>query len=194
MSNPCHRYFFLIKTPKSMLPQWTVWTPHPEDKTHACKLKTWWCKKHETCRSALNPQTIPLLHRESITDLHPPKVKLETLTSSESQFCDLPQCDDAALFFLLHLVSFESFQVEYLAALAFLKLLLHWVDIGELCLTEQPLALLQSERLTAVFFHLHLSLACFLHLPFICCGPAYKLMHALSHTNCIPFGPLPLLI
>lgn len=46
--------------------------------------------------------------------------------------------------------------MEYLAALAFLQLPLHWVDAGELCLTEQPLALLQSERLTAVFFHLRL--------------------------------------
>lgn len=58
--------------------------------------------------------------------------------------------------FLFHLVHCESFHVEYLAALAFLQLLLHRVDAGELCLTEQPLALLHSKRLTAVFFHLRL--------------------------------------
>lgn len=30
------------------------------------------------------------------------------------------------------------------------------MDFGELCLTEEPLALLHSERLTAVFFYLRL--------------------------------------
>lgn len=86
-------------------------------------------------------------------------------------------------FYLFHLVHFESFHIEYLAALAFLQLLLHWVDVGELCLTEQPLAVLQSKRLTAVFFHLCLSLT-FPRLPFTACGPAaYKCSHILSHIQ-----------
>lgn len=53
-------------------------------------------------------------------------------------------------FFFLNSVHVESLHIGYLAAQAFLQLLLHWVDGRELCLTEQPLALLQNLRLTAV--------------------------------------------
>lgn len=75
--------------------------------------------------------------------------------------CSAPFFFFSLPFFLFHLAHCESFHIEYLAALAFLQLLLHWADAGELCLTEQPLALLQSKRLTAVFFHLRLSRASF---------------------------------
>lgn len=118
------------------------------------------------------------VHTESVTTAPPSRVLLESPNSTQMQCGDLPQCDDAALLFLFHLVHFESFHTEYLAALAFLQLLLHWVDIGELCLTEQPLALLQSKRLTAVFFHLRLSLTCF----HVCRSLHVDQQHTNAHT------------
>lgn len=127
-------------------------------------------------------KTHQLVHAENITDEPPSRVILQspnsntlfnmyyviyTHTCTDTQYIqmhcgDLALCNNAALlFFPFHLLPFESFHIEYLAALALLQMLLHWVDGGELCLTEQPLALLQSKRLTAVFFHHHLASTCF---------------------------------
>lgn len=65
-----------------------------------------------------------------------------------------------------HFLFFLGFlHSEYLAALAFLHFPLHLVDGGEMCLTEQPLALSQSSSLTTVFFYLHRNVVLwFLHL------------------------------
>lgn len=104
--------------------------------------------KHETHTSVFNQKPQQHVHKESITDEPPSGVVLVSPSSNTIFICIAVICLSVTMqhffIFLFHSVHFESFYIEYLAALAFLQLLLHGVDGGELCLTEQPLALLQS--------------------------------------------------
>lgn len=99
------------------------------------------------------------------------------------QCSKLPQCDDAVLFYLIFFFTPKQFTLNHfslniLPHWHFLQQLLHWVDFGELCLTEQPLALLQSKRLTADFFYLRLPLA-----RSVCCLARVFWRHTNSQTS-----------
>ena len=161
------------------------------------------------CREALYMKHTPLylitksqqhVHTESITDEPPSRVVfLPSLIQIVYIFrCIAGICLSVTMqnLFVFHSVHFESFHIEYLAVLAFLQLLLHWVDGGELCLTEQPLALLQSWSLTAVFFHLHLFLTPFhifrfLHMNEQNHTGIQMLTCSTSYSNCVSFVDLP---
>lgn len=107
--------------------------------------------KPETC--TFNHKAIAARSRRKHDRLNPIRssVGLLTLLWCSAGFYWMWRC--STLFFFTWF-GLSLFTLNILLHWHFYSLLLHWVDVWELCLTMQPLALLQSQLLTAASFHL----------------------------------------